>query len=181
MFVVRGLPLAKGMASRTARRPLAVLFALWSCSSSVAPDAIATAEAAGTGAAADVSGSIVNLTNAARARVRVAPLRANGQLMRAAQLHAEQMASLGRLAHVLDGARYPSPQDRLAAAGYRWIAYAENVASGQLTPQGVTDSWMASAGHRANMLSAAYTELGTGYAVDANGLPYFVQVFGKPL
>ena len=40
---------------------------------------------------------------------------------------------------------------------------------------------MTSAGHRANMLNAAYTELGTGYAVDARGRPYFVQVFGKPL
>ena len=62
----------------------------------------------------------------------------------------------------------------LAAAGYRWSASAENLASGQHTPQSITDSWMASAGHRANMLSVAYTELGTGYAVDANGQPYFV-------
>lgn len=169
------------MALRTARLPLAVLFAIWGCSSSVAPDAVSTVEAAGAGTAADVPSSIVDLTNAARASAGVAPLRANAQLMRAAQLHAEQMASVGRIGHRLDGARYPSPQDRLAAAGYRWSAYAENVAAGQHTPQSITDSWMASAGHRANMLSAAYTELGTGYAVDANGQPYFVQVFGKPL
>ena len=169
------------MAPRTARLTLAVLFALWGCSSPVAPDAVATAEAAGAGAAADVPASIVELTNVERNRAGVAPLRANAQLMRAAQLHAEQMASLGRMGHVLDGARYPSPQDRLAAAGYRWSAYAENVAYGQHTPQSVTESWMTSAGHRANMLNAAYTELGTGYAVDARGRPYFVQVFGKPL
>ena len=61
----------------------------------------------GAGAAADVPGSIVDLTNVERARAGVAPLRANAQLMRAAQLHAEQMASLGRVAHVLDGAPVP--------------------------------------------------------------------------
>ncbi len=158
----------------------AVLFVLWGCSSPVTLDAVAAAEAAGAGAA-DVAGSIVDLTNAARARAGVAPLRANAQLTRAAQLHAAQMASLGRMEHVLDGAKYPSPQDRLAAAGYRWSAYAENVASGQHTPQSVTKSWMTSAAHRANMLNATYTEIGIGYALDARGRPYFVQVFGRPL
>ena len=82
---------------------------------------------------------------------------------------------------MLDGAKYPSPQDRLAAAGYRWSAYAENVASGQSTPQSVTEGWMTSADHRANILNATYTELGIGYALDARGRPYFVQVFGTPL
>jgi uncharacterized protein YkwD len=168
------------MVSRTARLPVALVFVLWGCTSPVAPDSMAAAEAGAGAAAAGVSGSIVDLTNVERARAGVAPLRANAQLMRAAQLHAEQMASLGRLGHVLDGARYRSPQDRLSAAGYRWSAYAENVAYGQNGPQDVTESWMTSAGHRANMLNAAYTELGTGYAVDAKGRPYFVQVFGKP-
>ena len=169
------------MALRTARLTLAVLFALWSYSSPGARNAIAAAQEARAeaGAAAGVQASIVELTNAARAGV--APLRANAQLMRAAQLHAEQMASLGRMEHVLDGAKYPSPQDRLTAAGYRWSAFAENVASGQHTPQSVTKSWMTSAGHRANILSATYAELGIGYALDARGRPYFVQVFGKPL
>jgi uncharacterized protein YkwD len=128
-----------------------------------------------------VSASIVDLTNVERDRAGIAPLRTNQQLMRAAQLQAEQMASIGRLDHVLNGGPYPSPKDRLAAAGYRWQAYGENIAYGQTGPEAVTDGWMHSAGHRINVLNAAYTELGTGYAVDRDGRPYFVQVFGRPV
>jgi uncharacterized protein YkwD len=170
------------MVSRAARLPLALFFVLWGCSSPVAPDAVAAAGGGGGAAAAGaISASIVDLTNVERARAGVAPLRANSRLMQAAQLQAEQMASLGRMSHVLSDGPYPQPQDRLAAAGYRWRAFAENIAYGQNGPEDVTESWMTSPGHRGNMLNATYTELGTGYAVDGRGRPYFVQVFGKPL
>ena len=104
----------------------------------------------------------------------------NTLLMQAAQLQAEQMASLRRMDHVLKGGQYPAPQDRLAAVGYRWRAFAENIAYGQRGPEDVTESWMESPGHRTNMLNGTYTELGTGYAVDERRRPYFVQVFGTP-
>ena len=165
------------MSSGSARL-LPVLFLLWGCSSPVAPDAAA---AGGGGAAGGgITSSIVDLTNVERSRAGVSPLRAEGRLMKAAQLQAEQMASLGRMEHVLSDGPYPAPQDRLAAAGYQWRAFAENIASGQRGPEEVTESWMGSSGHRANMLNGAYTELGTGYAVDNRGRSYFVQVFGKP-
>ena len=101
--------------------------------------------------------------------------------MKAAQMQAEQMASLGRMDHVLSDGPYPAPKDRLAAAGYRWRAFAENIAYGQRGPEAVTETWMGSAGHRANMLNGSYTEIGTGYAVDGRGRTYFVQVFGRPV
>lgn len=166
------------MASPTVRLALLLGAVLWGCASPVAPDSVVAA--GGGAAAAGISGSIVDLTNVERARAGLTPLLANPQLMRAAQLQAEQMAALGRMSHVLDDGPYPQPHDRLAAAGYRWRAYAENIAYGQSGPEAVTVSWMESAGHRANMLNAKYTELGTGYAVDRRGHPYFVQVFGKP-
>jgi uncharacterized protein YkwD len=171
------------MVTRTLRLPLVLLILLWTCPSPVVSETVVAAgEAApGAAAAAGISSSVVDLTNVERTRAGLSPLRANAQLMRAAQLQAEQMAALGRMAHVLNDGPYPGPQDRLAAAGYRWRAYAENIAYGQRGPQDVTESWMTSAGHRANMLNAAYTELGTGYALDGHGRPYFVQVFGKPL
>jgi uncharacterized protein YkwD len=165
------------MGFRLRRVPLAVLFVLWGWSAPVAPVAVAAAGGGGAG----ITGSIVDLTNVERGRAGRAPLRANDRLMRAAQLQAEQMASLGRMAHVLSDGPYPGPQDRLSAVGYRWRAYAENIAYGQSGPQDVTESWMTSAGHRANMLNTTYTELGTGYAVDSRGRPYFVQVFGTPM
>ena len=170
------------MVSRTARLPLAVLLLLWTCPSPLAPVAVGAEGAAAAGAgAAVISATVVDLTNVERAKAGLAPLRANAQLMRAAQLQAEQMVALGRMAHVLSNGPYPGPKDRLAAAGYRWSAYAENIAYGQSGPEDVTETWIKSPSHRANMLDGTYTELGTGYAVDGRGRPYFVQVFGKPL
>jgi uncharacterized protein YkwD len=171
------------MASRSARVPLAVLFVLWGITSPIVPGTAAAAGAAGGGggAAAAITGGIADLTNVERSRAGVGPLRIEGRLMKAAQMQAEQMASLGRMDHVLNDGPYPAPQDRLAAAGYKWRAFAENIAYGQRGAADVTESWMGSAGHRANMLNGTYTEIGTGYAVDPRGRSYFVQVFGKPM
>jgi uncharacterized protein YkwD len=100
--------------------------------------------------------------------------------MQAAQIHAQQMVALGQMAHVLPAAQYPEPEDRLAAVRYDWLAYAENVAYGQSHPAAAVSSWMSSSGHRANMLNSSMTELGTGFARDAGGRPYYVQVFARP-
>jgi uncharacterized protein YkwD len=127
----------------------------------------------------DVASAIVKLTNVERARAGVAPLRPDARLMRAAQLHADQVARARRLEHVLPGTRYPDPKDRLAAVGYVWEAYAENVAFGDSTASRVVANWMRSAGHRANIVNPAYSETGTGYAVDTRGRPYHVQVFAR--
>ena len=164
------------MVSRSTRLLLALLI-VGACSFP-APDAVAAAAGA---AGAAITNSIADLTNVERSRAGVSPLRVEGRLMKAAQLQAEQMASLGRMDHVLSDGPYPGPQDRLAAAGYRWRAYAENIAYGQRDPEDVTGSWMGSKGHRTNMLSGSYTEIGTGYAVDNRGRSYYVQVFGKPM
>ena len=40
---------------------------------------------------------------------------------------------------------------------------------------------MQSGGHRKNILSPDFTELGVGHAIDRAGRPYYVQVFGNPL
>ena len=153
----------------------------------MSPIAPGSASAAGLGAAGGGGGaavitvSIADLTNVERSRAGLSRLRVEDRLMKAAQMQAEQMASLGRMDHVLSDGPYPAPKDRLAAAGYRWRAYAENIAYGQRGPEDVTESWMGSAGHRANMLNGTYTEIGTGYAVDGRGRSYYVQVFGRPL
>jgi uncharacterized protein YkwD len=45
----------------------------------------------------------------------------------------------------------------------------------------VMDSWMHSSGHRGNILSGRFREIGVGVARDSAGRPYYVQVFGTPL
>jgi uncharacterized protein YkwD len=136
---------------------------------------------AGDASGGGITGSIVQLTNAERVNAGLAPLRVSAQLMQAAQIQANQMASLGRLEHELSGAKYPTPPDRLAAVGYRWQTYGENIAMGQPTASAVLDSWMHSSGHRANILNSRYQEIGVGYARDSAGRPYYVQVFGTQL
>ena len=56
----------------------------------------------------------------------------------------------------------------------------ENIAAGQPTVTAVMDAWMASPGHKANILNCAYTDIGVGYAVNSSGTPYWTQDFGKP-
>jgi uncharacterized protein YkwD len=144
----------------------------------VAPDLVAAG--APPAASAATAASVLDLTNAERSRAGVSPLRSNTRLVQAAQLHADQMVAAGRLDHVLSGSQYAQPADRLAAAGYRWQAYAENIAMGQSSASSVVASWMRSSGHRSNILNGTYTELGVGYSVDRDGRPYYVQVFGRP-
>jgi len=100
--------------------------------------------------------------------------------MHAAQLQADQMAAARQMAHTLPTAPYPTMEDRLNAAGYRWQSAGENIAAGYSTAAQAMSGWMDSPDHRANILNTGFTELGTGYAVDASGRPYYVQVFGRP-
>lgn len=128
-----------------------------------------------------VVAEVVRLTNAERGVRKRPRLRTNPRLMRAAQIHAEQMARAGQQAHVLPGAAYPHAEDRLAAAGYNWQSYGENLALGQPNSAEAVRAWMHSRGHRSNIISPAFSELGVGYAVDRAGRPYYVQVFANPM
>jgi uncharacterized protein YkwD len=127
-----------------------------------------------------MASAIVDLTNAERGRAGLGTVRAEARLTRAAQLQAEQNARAGRIDHVLPEAQYPRPEDRLAAAGYPWQAYGENLAFGYPDAPSVVESWMHSTGHRANMLAPSFTEIGIGLALDASGRRYFAQIFARP-
>ncbi len=165
------------MPDRPAILVLVCLFVLASgCSSPASPTGM---EADGAPASA-AANEIASLTNAERRQAGLAPLTVSPLLTRAAQLHADQMASTGQMAHVLPGVPYPEPQDRLAAVGYRWQAYAENVAYGQGSPASALAAWMGSSGHRANILNPGLTEIGAALARGSDGRPYYVQVFGNP-
>jgi uncharacterized protein YkwD len=145
--------------------------AVLACSTPGSPDTAPSSPAAAT---------VVRLTNVERARKRLAALEASPRLMRAAQIHADQMARFGRLDHELPRATYPRPEDRLKTVKYAWRAWAENVAYGPQKPDEVLRVWMKSSGHRANILSTTLTEIGVGHAKDKEGRLYWVQVFGRP-
>jgi uncharacterized protein YkwD len=177
-----GVALApKGVMALSTRRISLVwlLMLVWGCASPATPTE-ASPEAGGR-SGSGITGSIVQLTNAERSKAGIARFRVSTQLTQAAQIQADQMARLGRLEHELSGAKYPAPADRLAAVGYRWQTYGENIAMGQSSAAAVLDSWMHSSGHRANILNSRYQEIGVGYARDSVGRPYYVQVFATQL
>ena len=60
--------------------------------------------------------------------------------------------------------------------GYGWRTWAENAAAGQQTAAEVMNSWMNSAGHRANILNGAMVDIGLAAAVGSNGVTYWVMV-----
>jgi uncharacterized protein YkwD len=120
------------------------------------------------------------LTNRERTRANLTPLRRSAELSRAAELQAEQMASAEKLAHEVPGARYPTLASRLKLVGYAYRSSGENVAEGYTSGAALMASWMTSPPHRANILSAKYTETGVGMARSKSGRVYSVQVFGRP-
>lgn len=178
-----GLALEKSVAERPSRLLVVLLsLGMLACSDApTSPERDFDPPPPGTAAQPEAATAVVSLTNAERTRAGLAPFRSSSRLMQAAQIHAEQMARVGRLDHVLADAQYPRPEDRLAAVSYRWQAYAENVAYNQRSAADVVDDWMRSSGHRANILNPSLTEMGAGYARDSSGRPYWVQVFGRPL
>lgn len=93
---------------------------------------------------------------------QLAPLKQNDQLDSAAETHSNNMAVRNFIMHC-DPDTGTLPWDRMAAAGYNYSSAGENIAWGYPDPQAVVAGWMASAGHRANILSTTYRELGNGY------------------
>ncbi len=57
-----------------------------------------------------------------------------------------------------------------------WYALGENVAAGGSTGA-IVDAWMASSGHRANILNANYNYVGAGVKEDANGVLWVSVIF----
>jgi uncharacterized protein YkwD len=113
----------------------------------------------------------LKMVNDFRAQNGVAPLRLNALLTKAAQAHADDMAAKSYFSHYSRDGR--SPGDRIAATGYRFMTWGENIAMGQPDWASAIRAWMNSAGHRRNMLNAAFKEMGLGVK-DRR----WVQVFG---
>ncbi|MBR4410536.1 MAG: hypothetical protein IKV72_00855 [Firmicutes bacterium] len=118
---------------------------------------------------------VVNLVNQQRQKAGLSGLKSDSELTRLAQLKAEDMAAKGYFSHT--SPTYGSAFDMLKKAGYSYRTAGENIAMGQKTAETVMNGWMNSSGHRANILGSGYTKIGVGYAVNAKGTPYWVQIF----
>lgn len=112
--------------------------------------------------------------NAERGRYGLRPLQLNKRLSSAARFHARDMVRRDYFGHdTLGGGTFV---DRIRRSGYlhgaRSWTVGENIAWGTRelsTPGAVTEAWMNSAGHRANILNGVFREVGIGVAIGAPG------------
>lgn len=98
-----------------------------------------------------------------------------------AKIQAQNMARFQKMAHVLPESSLPTLADRARLVGYSFGHIAENVAVGFPNAETVVEGWMASKGHRANILERDVVETGIGVARSPDGALYYCQVFGRQL
>ncbi|MFF4167546.1 CAP domain-containing protein [Streptomyces sp. NPDC001741] len=124
--------------------------------------------------AASAQAAVLALVNQERAKVGCSPVTTSASLTALAQDFSEDMAARDFFSHTdPDGA---TPWDRAAAAGVEGLG-GENIARGQADAQAVINAWMASEGHRANILNCDYRTLGVGVHLGSGG-PWWTQDFG---
>ena len=186
------------MTSRRLQRKLTML-AVVGCSALAGPavgtsaayrvgaNALSTASSPScTGADADpvetpreaIARSTVCLLNEERTGRGLGDLRLNPRLSDAARAHSSDMVTKHYFDHVSRGGR--DVVDRLTRTGYlgaarSWIV-GENLAwgsGGRSTPREIVKAWMNSSGHRQNILTGRFREIGIGVVVGtpADGAP----------
>ena len=116
----------------------------------------------------------MQLANAERAAVGLAPLVVHSALAEAAARHSVDQAVQDAMSHT--GSDGSNGGQRLNDAGYAWRTWGENVAFGFRTAASVTDGWMKSAGHRENILSPNFVHVAVAWADAADGTRYWTMV-----
>ncbi len=125
---------------------------------------------------------VLRETNRHRVQQGLSPLAANNLLNQAAQRKLADMFSRQYFDHVApDGA---GPTQMVEGAGYEYLRIGENLALGNFADDAeLVEAWMDSPGHRANILSPGFTELGVAVeqgTIEDNHTWLAVQTFGLP-
>ena len=120
--------------------------------------------------------AILDLTNQAREKAKLAPLKPHPVLCQMARAHSKNMAMQEKLAHELDG---KDPGKRAQDAGYKFAYLGENIAAGDdLSAAEAFKLWMNSPQHKDNMLKPEFNQIGIGIYKNDKGQVYYTQVFG---
>ena len=109
---------------------------------------------------------VVRLVNNIRKQNGLKELTHNWQLSRVARYKSQDMADKNYFSHT--SPTYGSPFQMSLSFGISYRTAGENIAKGQRTPEAVVNAWMNSAGHKANILSSSYKEIGVGYVKNGN-------------
>ncbi|WP_371226846.1 CAP domain-containing protein [Roseovarius sp. 2305UL8-3] len=114
------------------------------------------------------------MLNALRTQNGRHALRPNRALMRAAQMHAQDMGTNNFMDH--RGSNGSKVRQRASRHGYRACNIAENLGLGQGSASEVMNQWMNSPAHRKNMLHGQMKE----YGLARGPRNAWVLVFGAP-
>ena len=129
-----------------------------------------TAASATSAVATTYAARLHALVNAERVKAGRRPLALSGCAAGFARSWATTLAARGTLAHQDLGR---------VLRTCRHTRSGENVAYTSGTPESMVRMWMASPGHRANILSTAYTHAGVGAVRDSRGRWFAAQVFAR--
>ncbi len=137
--------------------------AAWACTLPAGIDAVRT--------------DMVRAVDAQRREAGLPALAPDARLTRAAQAHACDMAETAQMRHTgSDGSKMAT---RIRRTGYRFAQANENVGAGFQDPGQAVAAWMASAGHRANILAAGTRDVGMGVALSEDGTLYWAMVAAR--
>jgi len=124
-----------------------------------------------------IANSMLCITNNERRAAGLAPLTNNTKLTNAAVAHSRDMAQRNYDTH--NTPEGGTPDQRLTQAGYVFSWWGENIANGYKTPRQVMAAWMASPGHRANILNPNFKEIGIGLWYTSSKVVRYTQDFGQ--
>lgn len=122
---------------------------------------------------------VIRLVNVERSKKGLQPLVQNWQLSRVARYKSQDMINKNYFSHT--SPTYGSPFTMMQNFGVKFSAAGENIAMGQTSASAVMVSWMNSPGHRSNILSPTYNQIGVGLAIDKSGKKYWTQQFIKTM
>jgi uncharacterized protein YkwD/HD superfamily phosphohydrolase YqeK len=126
------------------------------------------------------SQEVIALANADRAELGLEPLNADEKLMQAAMDKARDMFEKGYWDHF--GPNGESPWQFIKGEGYEYTMAGENLAKGYTDVTKMNQAWMASPGHRANIVKAEFNEIGVAVmdgTLEGQDVTLVVQMFAK--
>jgi uncharacterized protein YkwD len=123
---------------------------------------------------------LIDVVNQARVSQGLKPLRKSAALTKLAEEYAARMIERKFFSHLDPDTGY-GPGQRALQNGYLFLSVGENLAAGQTAPEAVLDDWMASTeGHRENILSVQWKDVGAAVRTGGEYGTYWVLEFGNP-
>jgi uncharacterized protein YkwD len=125
--------------------------------------------------------TVLTAINEARLEADLVPLASSSALMQAATNKAQDMVNRSYFGHI--GPNSQPFWDFITGVNYKYLRAGENLAVFYPDVESLTEAWLNSPSHRANILNSFYTETGIGIVkgeYQGHSGWYVVQLFAVP-